>query len=141
MYRLISEEKMTSERGKGVPVFARAVSFEEVFPEIEDLRVEVRYENELSPRIFSKRNLPGDRTDCRNPLCRGGGYPIADALHDMVNNKKTDFEGSQLCQGQEGHLRTGRACLRWIEVKVSIKYKTTTSLSGSTVTEAEPSPG
>lgn len=88
-------------------VFGRKASFAEVFPEIEDLRVEVEEFGEGTTkwnreRIYRKQGFPGEYIDCHNPLCYNGGFSIGDILREMVRNRQTELETSKLCKGHEG---------------------------------------
>lgn len=111
--------------------FAKKVSFDEAFPEIEDLTVEVEESGHgvsdwHRKSTYRKQNLPGQYIDCSNPLCYNGGFSIGLILRQMVRNKQTELETSKLCQGNEGSPKGRRIygkCMNFFEIKVSIKYK------------------
>ena len=111
-------------------VFSKKASFEEAFPEIEDLTVEVEETGHgvgewNRKRIYRKQYLPGEYIDCSNPLCYNGGFSIGSILREMVKKKQTELETSKLCQGHEGSpkgRRIYRKCMNFFKVKVSIKY-------------------
>ena len=112
-------------------VFAQKVSFEEAFPEIEDLTVEVEESGHgvsewNRKRTYRKQNFPGEYIDCSNPLCYNGGFSIGSILREMVRNRQTELETSKLCQGNEGSpkgRRIYRKCMNFFKIKVSIKYR------------------
>jgi len=114
-------------------VFGKKVSFEEVFPEIEDIVVDVEElcwgtNKQNCKRTYTKRNFPGEYIDCSNPLCYNGGFSIGKILRDMVKNRQTELETLELCQGYEGSSKGNKyykKCLNQFKIKVSIKYKKT----------------
>ena len=114
-------------------VFANKVSFEEAFPEIEDLIVEVEESGQgvserNCKRTYRKQNLPGEYINCSNPLCYNGGFSIGSILREMIRNRQTELETSELCQGNESSLkgrRIYRKCMNSFKIKVSIKYRET----------------
>ncbi|AKI97035.1 hypothetical protein [Kosmotoga pacifica] len=112
-------------------LYSKKVSFEEAFPEIEDLTVEVEETghgvSELNrKRTYRKQYFPGEYIDCSNPLCYNGGFSIGSILREMVKKRQTELETLKLCQGHEGSpkgRRIYRKCMNFFKVKVSIKYK------------------
>jgi len=124
-------EKLTDRINKTSYVFSRKVdSFEEAYPTIASLRVEVT-ESDLgfgrSPRTwpFTERNFQ-HAVNCSNPMCYGGGVEIGWMIHDMARNKETDREESKMCQGYEGSpkgRKRYRSCLHSFRIKVHVKYK------------------
>lgn len=112
-------------------VFAKKVSFDEAFPEIEDLTVEVEESGHgisdwNRKSTYRKKYFPGEYIDCSNPLCYNGGFSIGSILSEMIRNKQTELETSKLCQGNEGSpkgRRIYRKCINFFKIKVSIKYK------------------
>jgi hypothetical protein len=112
-------------------VFAKKVSFDEAFSEIEDLTVEVEESGHgisgwNRKSTYRKQYFPGEYIDCSNPLCYNGGFSIGSILRKMVRNKQTELETSKLCQGNEGSprgRRIYRKCMNFFKIKVSIKYK------------------
>lgn len=113
-------------------VFAsKTDSFDKAFPNIEDVKVELKeYGEDVDQwshnRTYSKQYFPGEYIDCSNKLCYNGGISIGSIIRDMIYNKQTEFETSKLCQGHEGSpkgRRIYRKCLNSFELKVSLKYK------------------
>jgi len=112
-------------------VFVQKVSFEEAFPEIKDLTVEVEESGHgvsewNRKRTYRKQYFPGEYIDCSNPLCYNGGFSIGSILREMVRNRQTELETSKLCQGNEGSpkgRRIYRKCMNFFKIKVSIKYR------------------
>jgi len=116
---------------EGTFPFAKKVSFEEAFPEIEDVRVEVEefghgvYEENRRSVYPSKTHL-GEYIDCRNPLCYNGGFSIGDILREMVAHGETELEIRKMCQGNEASpkgRKVYRKCLNMFTVKVSLTYR------------------
>jgi hypothetical protein len=112
-------------------LFGKKVSFDEAFPGIEDLTVEVEESgddviNRNRKSIYRKQYFPGEYIDCSNPLCYDGGFSIGEILREMVRDKQTELEKSMLCQGNEGSpkgRRIYKKCMNFFNIKVSIKYK------------------
>ncbi len=110
-------------------VFADKVSFDEAFPEIEDVVVEVKEPGNILRReskgIHRKPYL-GEYIDCSNPLCHNGGFSIGTILREMVRDRQTELETYKICQGAEGSRkgrRKYRDCMNFLEIRVSIKYR------------------
>lgn len=110
-------------------VFAKKVGFDEAFPEIEDVTVEVE---ETGDGVYGKGSLAyrkphvGEFIDCSNPLCYNGGISIGSFLREMIRNRQTELETSKMCQGYEGSpkgRRVYRRCFNFFKIKVSVKYK------------------
>ncbi len=112
-------------------IFTKKVSFDEAFPEIEDLTVTVKetgqgVHNWDEVSTYRKQNIPGEFINCRNPLCYKGGFSIGSALRDMVRNRQTELETIEICRGNEASpkgRRIYRTCANFFKIKVSIKYK------------------
>ena len=112
-------------------IFAKKVSFDEAFPEIEDLTVEVEeFGHGISgwgqKFIYRKQNFPGECINCSNPLCYNGGFSIGSILREMARNKQTELETEKMCQGYEGSpkgRKRYRDCSNSFKIKISIKYK------------------
>jgi hypothetical protein len=111
-------------------VFFQKASFEDVFPQIEELSVEVEENGKgvktgFNKLIYTKKYI-GEYINCRNPLCYNGGFSIGEILREMVKNKKVDLATTRSCQGYEGSPK-GRQrykpCWNSFTIKVHIKYK------------------
>jgi hypothetical protein len=112
-------------------LFGDKVRFEEAYPEIEDVTIEVERSgegvNELNRNArYTKQTLPGQYIDCTNPLCYNGGFSIGSVLRQMVMEKKTQSETTSRCQGYEGSpkgRRRYRDCTNFFSVRVHLSYK------------------
>lgn len=111
-------------------LFSTKVSFDEAFPGIEDVSVEVEeYGRGVTlefNRLIYKKGEIGEYINCRNPLCYNGGFSIGEILREMVRNKQVDSVTSKLCQGYEGSpkgRKRYKPCMNGFKVKVHIKYK------------------
>jgi len=110
---------------------AKKSSFDEAFPQIEDLTVRVKEDGhgvrELrKDLLYTKRNLPGEYINCSNPRCYNGGFSIGRLLRDMIYSKQTEQEKYEICQGYEGSPKGRRnygPCDNSFLIKISIKYK------------------
>jgi hypothetical protein len=112
-------------------LFAKKASFQEVFPELEEARVEVEetgegvYERSRRSVLSSKTHL-SEFVNCSNPLCYNGGVSIGSIIRSMVAQKQTELETTKLCQGYEGSpkgRRKYRQCFNFFTVKVALTYK------------------
>ncbi|MBC8492913.1 MAG: hypothetical protein H8D43_03930 [Chloroflexi bacterium] len=105
--------------------------FEEAFPQIEDLRVEVTESDDMLEgggcvRVYTIKDPPGEYIDCSNPLCYNGGFSIGPILRDMVRKGETERETTKRCQGYEGSpkgRRKYKLCWIWFKIKVFVKYR------------------
>ena len=115
-------------------LFAKKVSFDEAFPEIENITVEVEERQSGFPhsasspsrRIYEKSNFPGEYVNCGNLRCYNGGISVGSIIREMVDKCVTKQEVSRICQGYEGSpkgRRRYRSCLNSFKVKVSIGYR------------------
>jgi len=112
-------------------VFAKKSSFDEAFPEIEELTVEVEASGQgikdwNQKSVYHKENFPGEYIDCHNPLCYNGGFSIGSILRGMVSKKQTKLKTFEVCRGYEGSPKGRikyRDCVNSFEIKVTIKYK------------------
>ncbi len=98
-------------------VFAQKVSFEEAFPQIEDITI--------MGEEFSVGG-PHGKQFCSNPLCYRGGFSVGSVIRDMVRNKETEREARGLCQGNEGSPKVQkiyRKCYHTFKMKIAIRYK------------------
>jgi hypothetical protein len=117
--------------------FASKASFENAFPQIEQLSIEVveaegtehvdfRAFDKIKHRhIYTKENLPGEFINCRNPDCHEGGLSFSGILLKMIAEKSTKFQGTETCRGYEYQptdLKSQRACSHQFHFKVKIQY-------------------
>ncbi len=109
--------------------FARKVEFEEAFPQIDTIIVEVEEEGEgvfaeINKQIYRKNDL-GEFIDCSNSICYNGGFSIGQIIRQMVSEERTDLETSKICQGFEGSPKGRnryRSCLNRFKIGVHINY-------------------
>ena len=113
--------------------FGEKVSFDEAYPGIEDIRVEViEYGHGAkggAASYYTRKNTPGEFVNCSNLNCYGGGFSLGQILREMVGKKQKNFETTKTCKGYEGSpkgRKKYRDCFNSFEIKVSIKYKTDT---------------
>jgi len=115
---------------EGSYVFATPAKFAEVFPDIEDVTVDVTESGygarEGRRSLYTRQDLPGEYIDCSNPVCHNGGFSIGSVLREMARDHLTELQVSKFCQGNEGSPKGRRIYRKWLngfEVKVVIKYK------------------
>lgn len=117
------------------PVFGEKSSFEEAFPDVEDIRIEVEIGTDgegNDKQTYTKRNFPGEYIDCSESLCYNGGFSIGSILRDMVRECKTHRQGSEICQGYHGSpkgQRKYKECHNFFQYEVHIEYKENTNES------------
>ena len=113
-------------------VFSKKTSsFDEAFPEIADITINILENGEgvnqyNKERTYPKQYLPGEYINCSNNLCYNGGFSIGNIIRDMIRNEQTELEISKLCQGNEGSpkgRRIYRKCLNFFKIKIKLKYK------------------
>ncbi len=124
-------EKPTDRISEGhFPFSNRVDSFEEAYPTVSSLSVEVT-ESEVGSaetlRIwrFTERDFR-HAVDCSNSLCYGGGVAIGWIIDDMARNTQGDREETKLCQGYEGSPKGSiryRRCLHSFHIKAHLRYK------------------
>ena len=115
-------------------VFGQKSTFEQAFPQINDITVRVREIGYGMPpgyetRLYSKQDLC-EYVNCRNYSCYNGGVRVGDMIRDMIRERKTHLEGSKYCQGYEGSpkgRRRYRSCTNSFEVVIDIEYKEKTA--------------
>lgn len=115
---------------ESMPVFGKKVSFEEAYPQIGDIVIEVEefgkgVDSYNRRRRYTKQYLPGEFVNCSNPVCFAGGFHLGSHLHKMVSESKTELEDSELCRGNEGSpkgRRMYRKCVNTFKFKITIKY-------------------
>ncbi len=109
------------------------VSFDECFPQIRDIDVEV-VESGLgvgdNSRVsrYSKEDIE-EHVACSSPLCHNGGFRLADIIRNMVRRGDREFQATRECQGKRGSPR-GRnknrnCCGNSFRIKITIEYKQT----------------
>ena len=98
----------------------KRVSFEERFPNIEDIKLSIgEGKNTL------KKGDIGIHIPCDNPVCEGKGFNIDNFIAIMYFKKETHKEDIIKCEGYEkmgGKNR--RDCVSYLKIKCDIKYKT-----------------
>lgn len=110
-------------------LFGKKCTFEEAFPEIQDIDVvvnETDFGNPVRTRHYTRSDPPGEYLDCRNSLCYNGGVCIGALIRQLVQNRETSLQERRPCQGYEGSpkgRRKYRSCLHYFEVSIKLKYK------------------
>jgi len=110
-------------------VFSSKTSFEEAFPQIKNVEIEVEeigvgVSQWIGKSVYTRH--VGEFIDCHNPTCYNGGFSIGKLLREMVKTRQTDLEETEFCQGNEGSpkgKRLYRKCWNKFNVKVHIDYK------------------
>ena len=121
-------------------IFGKKGTFEEAFPQITDVTVEVTEEGkgfdgrDLTERrrVYSKSDPPGEYADCSNSFCYNGGVGIGSILRTMVYARETHHEDTHFCQGQEGSPKGRRRygpCFNHFKVKITLLYMSETPSS------------
>ena len=106
------------------PLFGKKVSFQEAFPQIDKINVDVKRVRYADEEIIYWGG--GEYVDCDYELCYNGGFRIEKIIRLMVDNKETKKEGSCFCQGYEGSpkgRRRSRSCMNLFKYKIHIDYK------------------
>jgi hypothetical protein len=106
------------------------LSFEEAFPGIEEVLIEVDeigdgVDRDSGRRQYTK-NTFCEYINCSNPVCYKGGFSIGTILRHMVATRQSDFETTKGCQGYEGSpkgRRYYRPCSNGFKIRVHIDYK------------------
>src|SRR3989338_2041666 len=87
---------------KGYLFRGKPISFEEAFPDIEEIKIEgtegdVMQENKI---LLNKSNWG---ISCSNPLCEDKGYniPLGDFISEMYRKKETSKDSIISCGGYE----------------------------------------
>lgn len=110
-------------------VFARKVTFDDAFPEIQDVCVEIK---ETGNGVWGegttvlKKGTIGEYVNCSNTLCYNGGVSIGSILREMVRAKQTELKTHKKCQGYEGSpkgMRKYRDCFNFFEIHALVTYK------------------
>lgn len=105
------------------------MTFEEAFPEIEDIRMEYRehdsagHPSHKSPSVSTKANIYLD-VGCSNRSCHEGGFLILSIIRKMYHRKEMTFQEDLVrCKGYEGSKKVGRSCWHYLKLSIAIKYK------------------
>jgi hypothetical protein len=117
--------------------FSTKVSFEEAFPKIKEIKIEVieteggglidfdededktkQYRSTFSMNV-------GEYIDCNNLVCYSGGFSIGEILRDMVLKNEINKEDKARCKGYEGTPkgRRRRSCMHEFYYRINIEYK------------------
>jgi hypothetical protein len=110
-------------------LLSKKVSFEEAFPEIKDISIEVTEKGkgvmpEFNTMIYS--NNIGEFINCSNDVCYNGGFSIGEIIREMIASGQSELDTTKKCQGYEGSpkgRKRYRSCLNYFKIKVSIIYK------------------
>jgi len=108
-------------------------SFDEVFPELEDVVVEFVESDFLLETRSGTWHLhwEGGLMPCGNPSCRRGGYEVDRiGIREMLRTGELQKEIKIYCGGDEGSpqgRRIGRRCQRSIEGTVTLRLKVPTA--------------
>ncbi len=124
-------EKLTDRINSSNYVFSRKVnSFEEAYPTVVSLRVEVTERDvglggSSQSWTLTEKNF-NHALNCSNPRCYGGGVEIGWIIHDMARDRRTDLEETKKCQGYEGSpkgMKRYRSCLHSFHIRAHVEYK------------------
>lgn len=114
-------------------VFSTKAPFEEVFPTIEDIEIQVTETGTgvsgESVRIYKGAKEIREYINCSNSLCYNGGISLGDIIRKTVRENTTEFEDSKICQGYEGSpkgKRKYRSCINFFKIKAKIIYRNNT---------------
>ena len=123
-------EKM-SDLGQPVDPMAPRTTWQSVWQQIRDMRLEVRQckrsmVEAAEPQIITESSTYHKFIDCRNAVCVRGGVDIADVIGDAVIKRKTSIEARTHCCGHEGSPKGKQVygpCLREFHLRGTIAYK------------------
>jgi len=105
-------------------VFGKPAVFEEIYPEIENIKIKIKETESGYFTYFDKKESVPPFIKCHNPLCRGGIFSIRKVLDEMVSKRETYKKGGSFCHGRERAGRKDfRLCLNRFEYEITIKYK------------------
>lgn len=103
------------------------VSFEEAFPELEDVVVEWEELGEDGPPMLGEKKRMSYKAGCLqgiircgNPSCQGGGLEVGLAISRAVQEGQTERTGVLVCSGWEGK---EQPCIRSVTYRVQLIYK------------------
>ena len=118
--------------------FGKKVSFEQAFPEIEDIDIVVVETEgggivdfdcvEYSPKRWRSTHKMGvgEYIDCHNSMCYSGGFSIGRIIKQMINDREEEKTGIAFCKRTEGSQKgkkRNRSCINDFRYKISIKFK------------------
>ena len=115
--------------GFGFSELMPLVPFEEAFPTVEDLQLEVQQKmtgDAGGSAITFDRSTVRSFVACRNPVCVRGGVDIGAMIQEMARKRETQRKFSELCKGNEGSpkgRKIYRKCLNHFTVAIFIRYK------------------
>lgn len=128
------EEQETAEiSGYSQHVLGRE-AFAALYPTIEEIQVTVKRNGNSKPTHADTQSYFDryekdvvDYVDCTNPLCRNGGFSIANLIEKMVVSNQTYLQKDYIpCPGYEDSSpRVGRThqCTNFFGIRIDIKYK------------------
>ena len=111
--------------------FGSKAPFDEAFPQIEDILVEVQESLHAAPVIrtsnLDKRTI-SEFVNCGNSRCYNGGFSVGNVIREMVRDGKTEHETElTICQEGGGPPRGRKqihgSCYHFFKAKVMIKYR------------------
>ena len=123
----MSKKKASDYYNNSTPFLGQKVSFENAYPNVEKLIVEVsefedfwKKNDGFYPykRVFTEKNF-SEFVDCNSSSCDGGGFNINKILRSMVERGETDVKDSINCIG---HIKTKR-CMHTFEYSIKVTYK------------------
>lgn len=117
-------------------VFSKKVSFEEAYPEIKEISIEViESDGPLEPDFENPPHYPnrkmkygkdvGEYIDCHNTVCFNGGFSVGSIIQEMVGQKQTYKQDSTFCRGYEGSPKGKKryqSCLHMLHYRIRIQY-------------------
>ncbi len=107
-------------------VFSQKVNFEEAFPDIDSIRIEVKESGRGTYGDGFRYETAKEYVNCSNPICYGGGFSLGNLIRKMVSNNEESFESHELCKGYEGSPKGAkryRSCFNSFKVRIYLKYK------------------
>jgi hypothetical protein len=109
------------------PFLARAGTFDEAFPSLEDaiLKYQVLDYDGLGPALVHSLRGDGPKLTCKNPKCHEGGYGVEHEVRLMILICATSKEIEMHCPGWETKPKhsIGDACTRSIRGVLELKTR------------------
>ena len=111
--------------------WANAKTIREEFPDVEEIKIEVSYEN-THPRItpkpekmgFGPENKALFKLNCHNPDCSERETDIFSVIYRMIQERSESETGSKTCGGWQDRRRKNKYhCCVKMNYKIAIKYK------------------